>query len=217
MQLRDRTRTPAEPPADAWFRVHPAVAVIVAGALFAAVATARFLVAGKEDPISELYALPIALLALAFGLRAGLAAGGLAMSLIVAWAAFTDVELSPVGWATRLVPLLLLGTLLGAASDRIRLARAREVHLAAVTALQREAAEVNDCVVQKLTVAKWLLESNEVERGLEAVTETMLTAQALVSQMLGSGSPLPGDLRRSRSSAAAELASAVSAPRPASP
>jgi hypothetical protein len=129
-------------------------------------------------------------------MRAGVAAGSAAVALIAVWVGTTEISMTPLGWATRAVPLLLLGTLVGMATDRLRAAQDRERRMAAVGALQREAAEVNDSVVQGLAVAKWLLESDEVERGLAAVTETMVTAQALVSQMLGPNSPLPGDLRR---------------------
>jgi hypothetical protein len=37
---------------DPWFRLHPAVAVWVALAMFVLVTALRFSVAGKEDPIS---------------------------------------------------------------------------------------------------------------------------------------------------------------------
>lgn len=183
---------------DAWFRVHPVVAVWVSVALFVAIAAARFAIAGSAEPLSGLYSLPIALLALAFGRKAGLAGGVAAVGLLALWTEITDIAFTPLGWASRATPLILLGALVGSASDHIRAAQARERHMAAVAALQREAAEVQDSLVQGLTVAKWLLEANELDRGLEAVTETMMTAQALVSQMLGADSPLPGDPRRSR-------------------
>jgi hypothetical protein len=144
-----------------------------------------------------LTALPIALLAITFGRRVGAAAGLAAVGLIAVWVAITDVSLTPLGWASRVVPLLLLGALLGHSTERLRESEANARRLAAVAALQREAAEVNDSVVQGLAVAKWLLEAEQLERGLAAVTETMTTAQDLVSHMLGAGSPLPGDLRRS--------------------
>ena len=178
--------------------MHPAVAVWVALGMFVFVTVLRFSVDGKEDPISELYSLPISLLAIAFGMRAGVAAGSAAVALIAVWVGITDTSMTPLGWGTRALPLLLLGTLVGTATDRLRAAQERERRMAAMTALQREAAEVNDSVVQGLAVAKWLLESDEIERGLAAVTETMVTAQALVSQMLGPNSPLPGDLRRAK-------------------
>lgn len=202
MGFRRSTSTTSTVPArasDPWFRLHPGVAVWVALAMFVLVTALRFSVAGKEDPISELYSLPISLLAIAFGMRAGVAAGSAAVALIAVWVGTTEVSMTPLGWATRALPLLLLGTLVGMATDRLRVAQERERRMAAVSALQREAAEVNDSVVQGLAVAKWLLESDEVERGLAAVTETMVTAQALVSQMLGPNSPLPGDLRRVKS------------------
>jgi hypothetical protein len=68
----------------------------------------------------------------------------------------------------------------------------------AVALLQREAAEINDSIFQGLAATKWMLEAGEVERGLTTLEQTMVTAQQLVSRMLGSDSVLPGDLRRSR-------------------
>ena len=186
------------PGADPWFQLHPVVAIWVALSLFGLVTALRFSVAGMRDPVTELYSLPIALLAIAFGKRAGIAAGSAAVVLIATWVAVADIPMTPLGWGTRAIPLLLLGTLVGIATDRLRAAQEAQRRMAAVSALQREAAEVNDSVVQGLAVAKWLLESDEIDRGLEVVTETMVTAQKLVSAMLGPDSPLPGDLRRSR-------------------
>jgi hypothetical protein len=179
-----------------WYLTHRRAASAVAVVLFAAVAALRFAIRGSQDPVTELAALPIALLAITFGRRIGTAAGLASVALIAVWVATTDVSLTPLGWASRVVPLVLLGVLLGASTDRLREAQAGERRLAAVAALQREAAEVNDSVVQGLAVAKWLLEADQLDRGLAAVTETMSTAQDLVSRMLGAGSPLPGDLRR---------------------
>jgi hypothetical protein len=172
--------------------------VAVSAGLFAAVFALRLLVAGSEDAITVLYVLPVSLLALAFGLRAGLVAGAAAVGLVALWAAAGDVSLSALGWSSRVVPPLLLGALVGTASDRIQEAERRERDLAAVLALQRESAEINDTVVQGLAAAKWLLELGRVDEGLEVVTKTMVETQALVSELLGSASPLPGDLRRSR-------------------
>ena len=40
-----------------------------------------------------------------------------AVGLIVLWAAVRDVSLTPLAWASRVVPMLLLGTLLGYAAE----------------------------------------------------------------------------------------------------
>jgi hypothetical protein len=192
--VRQRRQEEAGP----WFQSHPVTAIVVGVALFAAITALRVSIAGTEEPISELYALPIALLAMTFGFRVGTLSGIAGITTMAVWAYATDVSLTPLGWATRAVPMVLLGVLLGSSSDKIRASREREREAAAIAVLQREAAEVNDSVVQGLTAAKWLLEAHDLERGLATVTETMTTAQGLVSQMLGAHSPLPGDLRRSR-------------------
>jgi hypothetical protein len=181
-----------------WYRQRPRVAVTVAALLFAGVFALRLAVGGSEDAISMLYVLPIALVSLAFGAQAGVGAGVCAVALVEAWAVLGDVDLTPVGWLSRATPLLLLGLLVGVASDQQRIAARRDRELAAVLALQREAAEINDTIVQGLAASKWRLECGDVDRGLATLTETMATAQALVSSLLGAASPLPGDLRRSR-------------------
>lgn len=62
--------------------------------------------------------------------------------------------------------------------------------------LQRDAAEVNDSVIQGLVATKWLLESGEVERAIALLEATTVTAQELVTRVLGSESVLPSDVRR---------------------
>jgi hypothetical protein len=180
-----------------WFWQHPRWALVVAGALFAGVLVLRLSVAGVEDSISVLYVLPVALLALTFGFRVGVAAGVAAVGLLVSWSIYRDETLSALGWISRVTPLLLLGVLAGIASDRMREADRTQRYAMAVALLQREAAEINDSIFQGLAATKWLLEAGEVDRGLATLEQTMVTAQQLVSRMLGSDSLLPGDLRRS--------------------
>lgn len=66
---------------------------------------------------------------------------------------------------------------------------------------RRRALELNDTIVQGLTVAKLALENAEFEMGLESVTQTLQRAQSLVSRLLGQieeaeGPLRPGDLVR---------------------
>ncbi len=170
------------------------VAIVLAAGVFAL----RMVDSSAEDAVSVLYVLPVALLALAFGCRVGLGAGLGSVALLVLGSQLTGVSFTPLGWSARITPLILLGTLVGFASDQLREADERERSYARVALLQREAAEINDGIVQGLAVAKWLLEAGETERGLEAVRQTMLTTQHLVSRMLGADSPLPGDRLRSQ-------------------
>ena len=103
-----------------WFSRRPGLTVAVAALLYAGVFAFRLAVDTTEAPITTLFCLPIALLAVAFGLRVGLVAGVAGVALLAVWVIVNDVSLSAVGWVTRIVPLVLLGVLLGDAADRLR-------------------------------------------------------------------------------------------------
>lgn len=176
-----------------WFRRRPKVAVVVAVTMAAGIFVLRLANANSEDAVAVLYVLPVALVALAFGFRVGLLAGLAGVGLVVGGTLIEGDTFSPLGWATRITPLVLLGTLVGIASDQQRAADERERHWSQVALLQREAAEINDGIVQGLAAAKWLLEAGKVDRGLSTVNETMLTSQALVARLLRAGGPPDAD------------------------
>ena len=155
MGEKDSARGAAGIP-EPWFAVHPRLALSVAGLSMAAVFVLRLAVAGAEDSIAMLYVLPIALVAFAFGLRRGHAAGA------GCW---------QVG---------------GGADHGHAVGPWRQV-------FQHE---VNDSVIQGLVATKWLLESGEVERAIALLEATTVTAQELVTRVLGSESVLPSDVRR---------------------
>ena len=112
--------------------------------------------------------------------------------------------MSVFGWLSRATPMLLLGALVGAAADRIRDAARVERHAAEVALLQREAAEINDRVLQQMAAAKWMLEAGHNDDGVDLLASTMDDAQRLVARMLGSDSILsPGPRPRPRPSAPA--------------
>jgi signal transduction histidine kinase len=162
--------------------------------LFVAVSGVRFSV-GSEEPITLLYCLPVALLAVAFGLLVGVAAGLVALSLVAVYVAVADLDLSLVGWATRAVPLLLLGGLLGDAVDRLRRSERERRRLEWATQRHRDAVEINDSVVQGLAAAKWALEADRTDRGLEILTRTLEDAERLVSDLLRDADMGPGGAR----------------------
>ncbi|HEY3513892.1 hypothetical protein [Kribbella sp. NPDC051137] len=174
----------AAAPRDPWFRRRPGVALAVAGVLFGAILVLRMLVGGATDAYSMLYALPVALVAITLGMRSGLAAGLLAVGLIAVWVVVRDVPLSPMGWASRVVPMLLLGALLGDASDRLRRADAERRELEAAALLQREAIEINDSLLQGMVAAKWSLEATNLAAGLKILDDTIGEAQTLVSSLV---------------------------------
>jgi hypothetical protein len=170
-------------PVEPWFHRRPGLAVAVASALYAVVLGVRWLVAGPE-PITLLFCFPIALLAIAFGLRAGLLAGSGGICLVAIWASVSGNELSFWGWVTSAAPMLLLGGLLGHAADQLRHSEAGRNRLMAAAQRHRDAVDFNDGVVQELAAAKWALEAGHTERGLDIVTSTLDAAQDMVSQML---------------------------------
>jgi hypothetical protein len=158
--------------------------VTVAGALFAAVLTLRLLVGDAGDAFSMLYALPVALLANAFGLRVGLVAGVGAVAHIVVWTLVDDVTLSPTGWTSRAVPLLLLGVLVGQAADQAGRAEEERRRLETSALLHQEAIEINDMLVQGLAAARLYFESGDVDTGRRILDETIAQARELVSGLI---------------------------------
>jgi hypothetical protein len=167
-----------------WFRKRPVWTIGVAAVLFAAVFVLRISVGEPADAINMLYALPVALLGLAFGRTAGIAAGVLAVALVAAWVVVDDVELSALGWASRVLPLLLLGGLLGDASDRLAAADVRRRALETAAQRHRDATEVNDTLIQGMAAAKWALEAGRNESGLKTLEETLETGHQLVSKLM---------------------------------
>jgi hypothetical protein len=167
-----------------WFQRRPRLTLVVAVVLFAAVFVLRLMAGGPADVTNMLYCLPVALVALAFGFRAGIAAGVVGFALVVLWVVIDGVHLSPLGWTTRALPLLLLGALLGDAADRLRASEEKRRQLDRAAHWHRQAVEINDSIVQGLAVAKWSLEAGQNEQALETVTETLDQAHTLVSDLL---------------------------------
>ena len=167
-----------------WFRRRPVLALAVAGVLYAAVLALRLFVGGPVDAYSMLFALPVALVAITFGLRAGVAAGLVAVGLIVVWVVVRDVSLGPTGWASRAVPMLLLGLVLGDASDRLSRAEAERRRLEEAALLHRQAIEINDSLVQGMAAARWSLEAGRIDAGLQTLDETINQAHDLVSGLI---------------------------------
>jgi hypothetical protein len=183
-------------PGAPWFGAHRSRAVVVAVVLFAGIFGLRLAVGDAEDVVSLFYALPIALVAMSCGLRCGAAAAAAGVALTVAWTVIDGIDLSALGWATRVLPLLLLGVLVGRAADDLEAARVTEQELLATQLREREAAEINDSIVQSLVAAKWLIESGEPDRGATHLGEAIERTQALVSELLRERPVTPGTFRR---------------------
>lgn len=95
--------------------------IALAFGLFAGIFALRQGDPNVGDVTEILFVVPIALLALRFGLRGGLAGGLLGLALIVVWDHFDDdLAISVEGYLNRGIAFLLLGTLLGLFVDQRR-------------------------------------------------------------------------------------------------
>jgi hypothetical protein len=167
-----------------WFRARPRTALVVAALLYAGVFVLRYAAENRADATVMLYTLPVALVGLAFGRRAGVVAGALAVALTATWVLTVDLDLTWVGWASRIVPPLLLGVLVGDASDRLAAAEEQRRVLEAAAQRHRDAAEVNDTLVQGMAAARWAFEGGRHEAGLRTLEETLAQGHELVSKLL---------------------------------
>lgn len=178
-------RSDASPPSTPWFQRRRPVTFVVALLLFVAVLWLRLeRGANASEAVTLLFVLPIALLAVTFGLRGGVGSGLVGVALLAFWAQVQDVPLSWMGWLTRIVPLLLLGGLLGHAVDRMRRAETERRDLESAALLHRDAIEINDTLVQGMAAAKWALEAGRLEPGLKTLSETIDVGQRLVSELI---------------------------------
>lgn len=177
---------------DPWFQRRPRVSIAVAVVLYAGIFALRMTTGTPIDATTMFFVLPVALLAVTFGRVAGLLAGVVAVALVAVWAVTEQAGLSPVGWVTRVLPMLLLGILLGQASDRLRWSEAQRGRLDKAAHWHRQAVEINDSIVQGLAAAKWSLEAGKTEAGLKIVAESLDHAQSMVSQLLRDAELAPG-------------------------
>jgi hypothetical protein len=155
--------------------------VVLAALMFGAILVARLRITGAADAVGMLCCAPVALLALAYGIRGGAVGSAIGMGFLELWVAFADTPMPLVGWAARSVPLLLVGVLLGAVVDRLRRTDHERLRLLDASARHREAVEINDTLVQQVSAAKWSLESGNAEHALTILSDTVELGHRLVS------------------------------------
>ena len=180
-----------------WYRSSVRAALLVALGLFAVVTVAHIIASGTGEAVDILYALPVALLAMSFGLSGGLIGASIGFSLFAVVELVDGVgDIDATGWISRVAGLFLLGALLGRATDQIETGRFRAITAAAErqrleerARRQAEGLEISDSILQHLAVAKWMIEAGENERAIEVLTLTMVTGERMVaSSALGSPS-----------------------------
>lgn len=180
-----------------WFRRRPRVALGVAGVTYVAVAAYSWPFANERAIVAVALVLPVALLAVAFGRRGGLAGGAVATALYAVWSVSATKGVGFASWAS-VAGLLLFGYLLGEAVDNLEASerRVREAEAASRRAEQvarrhHEAIEINDTLVQGVAAAKWALEAGNVDFALQVLQEAVTEGQRLVSELLRDANPGP--------------------------
>jgi PAS domain S-box-containing protein len=104
-----------------WLTIDGPQTVVLALALFAAVYALQANDGNPADALEVLYVVPIALLALRFGLRGGVAGALAGLALIATWdVAAHEYDVGLLGNVCWLIALLLLGALLGRFVDHRR-------------------------------------------------------------------------------------------------
>jgi signal transduction histidine kinase len=150
-------------------RIRPWLVVAVALALFMGGFVLRLSV---EDPgalIANTYTVPIALLAMVFGIRAGLAAAAFALLLVWAWGEFNSVEPGPLGYSTRGGVFLLVAVLVGYYAERLKRDIAERRRAEAELEVRAKDLEVSNA---ELTLAVTRLEAfAEIARAVGGETE----------------------------------------------
>lgn len=95
-------------------------AIAAAAVLFAAIFILRTTVGTLADAISFLYVIPVVVVAIALGMRAGLVAGAVAFGLSSASALIADQPTSALGYFNRAMVFLFIGALVGRFADQLR-------------------------------------------------------------------------------------------------
>ncbi len=91
-----------------------------AAALFAVTFAARLAIKDPDALIANFYVVPIALLAIEFGARAGVLAAAMALGLVFAWSALQTIHVSALGYTARGAAMLVTGAVVGRFSERLR-------------------------------------------------------------------------------------------------
>ena len=179
------TPTPTPTTYVPWFSRRARLALAGVLAMFAAITVARFSLGDDASVgITLLYVVPISLAALAWGRVAGMIASGAALVLLGVWVLADGVDLTVLGWSARAVPILLVGLLLGDASDRLRRAEQAHVEQAERELLHRQAVEINDSLLQNMAAAKWALEAERHDVAHERLTDAIASGQKLVAGLI---------------------------------
>jgi hypothetical protein len=158
-----------------------------------------------------LYDVPVALLAVAFGVRGGLIGGAIGMVFFTISDVTATIHSNAVGCASRALTFLLLGLFVGLLSDYLRHAQAAQQRAEMNRA---HAVEINDNVVQRLVVAKYSLDQGNEAQGRQKLADGLREAQHFVTSLLGDGGVKAGALRRKEAAQTDQPAEPPNGPTP---
>jgi PAS domain S-box-containing protein len=126
--------------------------LVIAVALFAIVLVLKLVVTEPGWGFPLLYDIPVALVALAYGVRGGLAAAAVGMVLFAIGDVAGDIHSNAAGYASRALSFFVLAGLLGLYADRLRQAETVARRLAAIVE------QTEDAVIVALrdgTITEW--------------------------------------------------------------
>jgi diguanylate cyclase (GGDEF)-like protein/PAS domain S-box-containing protein len=93
---------------------------LIAALFFAAIFALRATIGSTGDAFSFLYVVPVVIVAVALGTRAGLLAGCVAFALSSLGGVIADLPGTPLGYVNRALVFLFIGGLVGRFADRLR-------------------------------------------------------------------------------------------------
>jgi signal transduction histidine kinase len=113
----ERLKATGAPPASAARRT---AIIALAVAMFAATFAARLAVNDPSALLANFYVVPITILAIELGPRAGLLAAAAAFALVFAWTVIETVDIDALGYVSRGAAFLVTGVVVGRYSERLR-------------------------------------------------------------------------------------------------
>jgi signal transduction histidine kinase len=116
-RIIERLRATAPAPASATKRI---AIVGITTLLFAVTFAARVVINDPDALLANFYIIPIAVLAIEFGTRAGLLAAAVAEALVPAWSVIDNVHVHPLGYVARGAAFVITAIVVGRFSERSR-------------------------------------------------------------------------------------------------
>jgi K+-sensing histidine kinase KdpD len=153
--------------------------------LIVAVTVLRWFFDRASEEVALLYVIPIALSALRFGRRGGIAAAGFGITaFVVLEAVHARGDVDVTGWVAPPLAMALMGGLVGhlsqVATQREADQKRQAQQIEELAEAQRLAMEAGDSVVQRAAAARWMLEAGQSREALAALGDAVADGIARV-------------------------------------